>query len=200
MNGLYAQRANSEARCHSLKLCFLYRILNVLAFLPNSPVDYRPNLLDSTRSRGYTFQVPFTCTTSYYVPSLFWQTLCLWNELPIEVVPSTQFKTACYFTLYNDSLRLIIKQLKGMTIEHMPWCQSVKSCYLIITMSRKESCIFMMVLWWWTWTRNLFLWTAASFHLSNNIIMPCMYYRCWCCDQQLLSSYGKRGWAFVHQN
>jgi len=65
-----------------------------------------------------------------------------------------------------------MKQLKGMTIEHnMPWCQSVKSCYLI-TMSRKESCIFMMVLWRWTWTRNLFLWTAgftASFHFSNNI-------------------------------
>jgi len=178
MNGLYAQHANSEARCHSLKLCFSYRILNVLAFLPNSPVDYRSNLLYSTRSRGYTFQVPFTCTTSYYVPSLFWQTPCLWTELPIEVVPSTLFKTACYLTLYNDSLRLfsaIIRQLKGMTIKHMPWCQSVKSCYLI-TMSRKESCIFMMVLWWWTWTRNLFLWTAGqqasllhfiSFHFSN---------------------------------
>ena len=55
-----------KARRYFLKLCFLHTLLNGLAFMPNSLVDYRRNLPYSTRSHSYTLQVPFARTTSYF--------------------------------------------------------------------------------------------------------------------------------------
>ena len=92
-----------KARRYFLKLCFLYKLLNGLAFMPNSLVDYRHNLPYSTRSHSYTLQVPFARTTSYY-KSFLCEAPQLWNELPIEVVSSTSFtsfKRACMF-LYHE--------------------------------------------------------------------------------------------------
>ena len=92
-----------KARRYSLNLCFLYNLLNGLAFMPNSLVDYRRNLPYSTRSHSYTLQVPFARTTSYF-NSFFCEAPWLWNGLPIEVVSSTSFtsfKRACMF-LYPE--------------------------------------------------------------------------------------------------
>ena len=50
------------------------------------------------------------------------------------------------------------------------------------TLSRKESCISMMVQWWWTWTSNLFPWAGDlmlhSVSFDNYYVMN---YRCWSC-------------------
>ena len=100
-----------NARRYSLKLCFFYKLLNGLAFMPNSLVDYRRNLPYSTRSHSYSLQVPFACTTSYY-KSFFCEAPRLWNELPIEVVSSTSFTS-----------------LESMYVS-LPWIIPTPPCYV----------------------------------------------------------------------
>ena len=86
-----------KARRYSLKLCFLYKLLNGLAFMPNSLVDYRRSL---PYLQGLTV-TPFHLLVAQAItnPS-FVKPPRLWNELPIEVVSSTSFtsfKKACMF-------------------------------------------------------------------------------------------------------
>ena len=54
-----------EARHQALKLCYLYKLIHDLVFLPNCPLNYRQNLM-STRSSTYTIQVPFAHSNRYY--------------------------------------------------------------------------------------------------------------------------------------
>jgi len=44
----------------------MYKILSGVAFMPNSPADHQPNFPYSTRSHGFTFQVPFAHATSFF--------------------------------------------------------------------------------------------------------------------------------------
>ena len=91
-----------KARRYSLKLCFLYKLLNGLAFMPNSLVDYRRNLPYSTSSHSYPLQVPFACTTSYY-KYFFCEAPQLWNKLPIEDLSSTSFTEHVRFFTVNNT-------------------------------------------------------------------------------------------------
>ena len=87
-----------ETRQTILKHCFLYKVLNGLAFFPNSSIIPRPNTSHDTRSHTLTLQVPFVCTV-IFSNSFCCQAPRLWNELPSEVLsfPSiASFKRACY--------------------------------------------------------------------------------------------------------
>jgi len=75
-----------ETRQTVLKHCFSYKVLNGLAFFPNSSIISSPNTSHGTRLHTLTLQVPFAHTVSFY-NSFCCQAPQIWNELPFEVLP-----------------------------------------------------------------------------------------------------------------
>ena len=55
-----------ETRQTIIKYCFLYKVLNGLAFFPNASIIPRINTSHDTRSHTLTLQVSFACTVSFY--------------------------------------------------------------------------------------------------------------------------------------
>ena len=95
-----------EARGHDLNMCFLYKLINGLAFFPNCRIHYKQNLSLPMTASDYTIQVPLLAQLHFFVilPHP-------WNKLPIEVVSSSSFlsfERAC-FNLKFFGIALAIK-------------------------------------------------------------------------------------------
>jgi len=99
-----------EKRRQILKLCYIFKILNNIYTFPEpQPLQLQSNGGDHrTRSHNRKLVVPFARTNSYQF-SFFCHTPRLWNELPSEIVQSTNvelFKERLSIYLNNTHLTL----------------------------------------------------------------------------------------------
>ncbi len=83
------------------KLCFLYKIVNLLTSFPANIIRFRSTLLLHIRSHHpYLLSVPFA-RTSYCYYSFVHSSCKLWNALPVSVLQS------CTLRSFNNKLKLL---------------------------------------------------------------------------------------------